>query len=269
MGEKLLRRQRDNTADQEGDSDDRNQRQDWQEFLNELASEMIDQKSGNHRAKYHHRNGFHHSDEGNIDPSAREHPSQERRHQRRQKRRRHRHSDRQGDVALREIGNHIRRSTARTGANQHDADSDIRRQRKDLDQRPGNQRHQCELRQRADTDFPRPLRKHMEILKFQGHAHAEHHDAEHPWYMRADPLKRRRNRRAQNRDQDNQDCHVVHDKTAKLFHQNPSISDPKEHGYIKSAFRQRPKGAESFCAKSPSVSVERSKQTFPKLTANL
>ena len=49
---------------------------------------------------------------------------------------------------------------------------------------PCEERHDAKLGDRADEDIARALQDELEVLKAQGHAHAEHDDAEQncdPW----------------------------------------------------------------------------------------
>ena len=82
---------------------------------------------------------------------------------------------------------------------------------------PCEQRHDAELRDRTDEDIARALQDKLEVLEAQGHAHAEHDDAEQNGDPRHRPLECPRLNESDACDEDDEECHIAGDKIAELF----------------------------------------------------
>ena len=88
------------------------------------------------------------------------------------------HANRQCNVALGQISHHVRRGAAGAGAHKDDTDGQLSGQMEHLRQRPCKEGHQRELCNAADNHVLRAAEHHLEILRLQGEAHAEHNDAQ-------------------------------------------------------------------------------------------
>ena len=88
------------------------------------------------------------------------------------------HANGQCNVALGQIGHHVRGSAAGAGAHKDDADGKLGGQVEQLGQRPCKEGHQGELCNAADDHVLRAAEYNLEILRFQGKTHAEHDDAQ-------------------------------------------------------------------------------------------
>ena len=84
----------------------------------------------------------------------------------------------QCNVALGQIGHHVRGGAAGAGAHKDDADSQLGGQVEQLRQRPCKEGHQGELRNAANDHVFRAAEHHLEVLRLQGKTHAEHDDAQ-------------------------------------------------------------------------------------------
>jgi len=88
------------------------------------------------------------------------------------------HTNGQCNVALGQIGHHVRGGAAGAGTHKDDADSQLGGQVEQLRQRPCKEGHQGELRNAADDHVFRAAEHHLEVLRLQGKTHAEHDDAQ-------------------------------------------------------------------------------------------
>lgn len=88
------------------------------------------------------------------------------------------HTDGQCNVALGQIGHHVRGGAAGAGTHKDDADSQLGGQVEQLRQRPCKEGHQGELRNAANDHVFRAAEHHLEVLRLQGKTHAEHDDAQ-------------------------------------------------------------------------------------------
>ena len=88
------------------------------------------------------------------------------------------HTNGQCNVALGQIGHHVRGGAAGAGTHKDDADGQLGGQVEQLRQRPCKEGHQGELRNAADDHILRAAEHHLEVLRLQGKTHAEHDDAQ-------------------------------------------------------------------------------------------
>ena len=88
------------------------------------------------------------------------------------------HADGQCNVALGQIGHHVRGGAAGAGTHKDDADSQLGGQVEQLRQRPCKEGHQGELRNATDDHVFRAAEHYLEVLRLQGETHAEHDDAQ-------------------------------------------------------------------------------------------
>ena len=88
------------------------------------------------------------------------------------------HTNGQCNVALGQIGHHVRGGAAGAGTHKDDADSQLGGQVEQLRQRPCKEGHQGELRNATDDHVFRAAEHHLEVLRLQGKTHAEHDDAQ-------------------------------------------------------------------------------------------
>ena len=61
------------------------------------------------------------------------------------------------------------------------------------------------------------LKTVLKVRDGQGHAHAEHDDAQEPTDIRSSPLQRPRPQRSDNPDDDDEDSHMADQKITTLF----------------------------------------------------
>ena len=88
------------------------------------------------------------------------------------------HTNGQCNVALGKVGHHVGGGAAGAGAHKDDTDGQLSGQMEHLRQRPCKEGHQRELCDAADDHVLRAAEHHLEILRLQGKAHAEHNDAQ-------------------------------------------------------------------------------------------
>ena len=88
------------------------------------------------------------------------------------------HTNGQCNVALGQIGHHVRGGAAGAGTHKDDADGQLGGQVEQLRQRPCKEGHQGELRNAANDHILRAAEHHLEVLRLQGETHAEHDDAQ-------------------------------------------------------------------------------------------
>ena len=88
------------------------------------------------------------------------------------------HANGQCNVALGKVGHHVGRGAAGAGAHQNDADGQLGGQVEHHGQHPCQEGHEGELCHAAYDDVLRAAEHHLEVLRLQGKAHAEHNDAQ-------------------------------------------------------------------------------------------
>ena len=128
------------------------------------------------------------------------------------------HADGQGNVALGQIGHDVGGSAAGAGAHEDDADGQLGGQMEHLSQRPCQERHEGELRHAAHDDVLRAAEHHLEVLRLQGQAHAEHHDAQQGVDPRGlDHAERAGEEQSQRRHHNDDGGHILAHKVAYFF----------------------------------------------------
>ena len=86
-------------------------------------------------------------------------------------------------------GQHVGGRPARGRAHQDHAHGQFRRQGEHMAQTEGQQRHAAELHHQAQPQVTGVPQHMAEVLPVQGHAHAQHDDAQHGGNMRRHPGK--------------------------------------------------------------------------------
>ena len=88
------------------------------------------------------------------------------------------HTNGQCNIALGQIGHHVRGGAAGAGTHKDDADGQLGGQVEHHGQHPRQEGHEGELRHAAYDDVLRAAEHHLEVIGLQRQAHAEHHDAQ-------------------------------------------------------------------------------------------
>ena len=169
---------RNNGADDEHDGGGGDQRQHADGVLSEGVEEVVDHKAQCDGHQHHLDDGQEHIYRVHIHALAGIQQGEQRGEEGRQHGGNGGHADGQCNVALGQIGHHVRGGAAGAGAHEDDADGQLGGQVEHLGQRPCQKGHQGELRNAADDDVLRAAEHHLEVLRLQGKAHAEHDDAQ-------------------------------------------------------------------------------------------
>ena len=122
-------------------------------------------------------------------PDAAQQPGQRRGQQQRDQGGRRRHGHGKRHIAAGDEGQHVGGRPARGRAHQDHAHGQFRRQGEHMAQTEGQQRHAAELHHQAQPQVTGVPQHMAEVLPVQGHAHAQHDDAQHGGNMRRHPGK--------------------------------------------------------------------------------
>ena len=167
-----------NSADDEHDGGGGDQRQHTDGVLGEGMEEVVDHKAKCDGHQHHLDDGQEHIYRVHIHALAGIQQGQQRGEEGRQHGGNCGHADGQCNVALGQIGHHVRGGAAGAGTHKDDADSQLGGQVEQLRQRPCQKGHQGELRNAADDHVFRAAEHYLEVLRLQGETHAEHDDAQ-------------------------------------------------------------------------------------------
>ena len=212
----------DDDADQESDGQGGDGGQIRHGAPDSRAEEVVDRRAQEDRHEHHFGDGEHHR--GRVDRDFL--PCQKERQKRcdegGEESRRHRHDDRERHVAFGEVGDDVRCRAAGAGADEDDADREVGRQGKHLDEEPGGERHDGELCRCADRHFPRTLCQEPEVLEFERHAHAEHDEPEEIRHLGCKPGERRGKDGAEGADEHDEPDHVSDEVLTDVLQEDSS-----------------------------------------------
>ena len=186
------------------------------------AEEVVDRRAQEDGQEHHLGDGQHHRGCVDSDLFPRQKERQKRRDEGGEECRCHRHDDRECHVAFCEIGDDVRCRAAGAGADENDADREVGRQGKRLDEEPGSERHDGELCRCADRHFPRTLREEPEVLELERHAHAEHDESEEIRHLRRESGECRRKDGTEGADEHDEPDHVPDEVLTDVLQEDSS-----------------------------------------------
>ena len=179
---------------------------------------MVHNQPEDDRKEHNLEDGHEHRPEVDINRLAGIDQSQERSHERREQCGHRGHGDGKRHIAVAQVSHDIGGSAAGAGADEDDADGQLRRQVEDLAKQEGKERHQGELTDRAEHHILRSLEYLGKIRGLQGETHAEHDDAEQPVDpARLDPGAGLRREEREGSHTENDERHPLPDKIADFF----------------------------------------------------
>ena len=158
---------RNNGADDEHDGGGGDQRQHADGVLSEGVEEVVDHKAQCDGHQHYFDDGQEHIYRVHIHALAGIQQGQQRGEEGRQHGGNCGHANGQCNVALGQIGHHVRGGAAGAGAHKDDTDSQLSGQVEQLGQRPCQKGHQGELGNAADDHVFRAAEHYLEVLRFQ------------------------------------------------------------------------------------------------------
>ena len=168
----------DDRADDEADGDDGHEGRGRQHAVDGAGEAPLEQRPRRHR----HDDDLHGAEQqpgrGDVDAAAGEQGGQRRRHQDRQRRGQRRQRHRERHVGPRQVRDDVRGGAPGAARDEHEAHRERCRQGEEIPEAPAEGRHDRVL-QDHPRQHPGALAPDAaEVVEAQGHAHAEHDDAE-------------------------------------------------------------------------------------------
>ena len=176
----LVDRTRHDDQQHVADTQHRDPGQERQDLLHELARDKANDKASKHGSEDHQQDVLRHRRAIHRHTRTDQPGGKQRRHEGREQSRNRGHGDRQRDVRLCQVGDHVRGGAARCTTDEDDTDGHCVGKAEHVAQAPTHEGHDQVLGDNTYEHRQRALDDESEVGQRQGQAHAEHDDAERP-----------------------------------------------------------------------------------------